>query len=400
MRPPPFQHGDPAAYGVLPAPRDRPEPLAEGWLPLTMGSVEDGSAVVNNEDLVLPELRIEDHAGGITVEPPNRIRMSWGLRDLREVDIILPNGIITSASDGTIYDASTWFARATTSPYLRHDSGTQWKWHIRADCQPEERIDRTTLWLYSRTAFQYYHFWGDVGWRPWVAEHCGVPLGRGDDFDSAFVGTFAPGSVQQEFFNAIGLRPERLCHLPHGVYRFERVLLPWSISRPEVPLHPARNALDPRHHKLFSPNLVSWYRRIMRAVGRSDGPHRVYVRRGQNIRRNFDRATDDELASRLGRMGFTSVDPGRLDLNGQIRAFASARFVVGIHGAALTNLLWCEPGCRILEIMPERYEDASYRIIAAMGGHAFHRLVVPETGSVLQANVSHICEVVASMLTA
>jgi capsular polysaccharide biosynthesis protein len=36
----------------------------------------------------------------------------------------------------------------------------------------------------------------------------------------------------------------------------------------------------------------------------------------------------------------------------QILLFQSAEFVIGAHGAGLSNLLFCEPGTKVIELMP------------------------------------------------
>ena len=36
----------------------------------------------------------------------------------------------------------------------------------------------------------------------------------------------------------------------------------------------------------------------------------------------------------------------------QILLFQSAEFIIGPHGAGLANLLFCEPGTKVIELMP------------------------------------------------
>ena len=36
----------------------------------------------------------------------------------------------------------------------------------------------------------------------------------------------------------------------------------------------------------------------------------------------------------------------------QILLFQSAEFIIGPHGAGLSNLLFCEPGTKVIEFMP------------------------------------------------
>ena len=63
--------------------------------------------------------------------------------------------------------------------------------------------------------------------------------------------------------------------------------------------------------------------------------------------------------------GWTAVDPETLPLAQQIQLFSSARAVCGVHGAGLTNMVWCPPGCRIIELMADNYLNGCFESISA-----------------------------------
>lgn len=44
----------------------------------------------------------------------------------------------------------------------------------------------------------------------------------------------------------------------------------------------------------------------------------------------------------------------------QIALFSSAAIIVSIHGAALANLVYCDPRCKILEVMPQKRINTHY----------------------------------------
>jgi capsular polysaccharide biosynthesis protein len=82
------------------------------------------------------------------------------------------------------------------------------------------------------------------------------------------------------------------------------------------------------------------------------GPAKIYL-----VRRGGTRGVinDEEVEAFLSKRGWTPVIPETPTLAQQIRLFADARAVCGVHGGALTNILWCSPGCSIIELMAERY---------------------------------------------
>jgi capsular polysaccharide biosynthesis protein len=54
----------------------------------------------------------------------------------------------------------------------------------------------------------------------------------------------------------------------------------------------------------------------------------------------------------LSRFDFESVYLEGMSVADQIRLFQSAEFVISPHGAGLANLLFCEPGTKVIELMP------------------------------------------------
>jgi hypothetical protein len=59
-----------------------------------------------------------------------------------------------------------------------------------------------------------------------------------------------------------------------------------------------------------------------------------------------------EVESFLHPLGFETVQLEGTSIEEQVTMFQRAEFVVGAHGAGLTNLLFCEPGTKIIEFMP------------------------------------------------
>jgi hypothetical protein len=65
--------------------------------------------------------------------------------------------------------------------------------------------------------------------------------------------------------------------------------------------------------------------------------------------------------------GFEIVDCGTIPVVRQIELASSASAIAGLHGAAMTNLLWVRPGTPVLEIFQPVYFNACYEQIAFQG---------------------------------
>ncbi len=98
-------------------------------------------------------------------------------------------------------------------------------------------------------------------------------------------------------------------------------------------------------------------------------PRKVFVHRVGSVRGIVNEA---EVLDFVQQRGWTVVDTAAMPMARQIALFAGADAVCALHGAALVNLLWCQPGCRVFELVPSTYLNGVYEGLAAMVG-ARHR---------------------------
>jgi capsular polysaccharide biosynthesis protein len=96
------------------------------------------------------------------------------------------------------------------------------------------------------------------------------------------------------------------------------------------------------------PPLAPWLRHF-KGLNNLKGvtPHRkiVVLRPGAKTRQMLN---SDELLLKL--KGWETVALENLSIKDQMKTFAEASHVLAAHGAGLTNLLWCQPGTKIIEI--------------------------------------------------
>jgi SAM-dependent methyltransferase len=101
------------------------------------------------------------------------------------------------------------------------------------------------------------------------------------------------------------------------------------------------------------------YSRLREAVEAVSGQaEKIYVARigARSRRMRNETAVIDEVRSR----GFEVVVPDALTLTEQIRVFRSAKLVVGPHGAGMTNIVFCDPGTIVYELIPSHYANACF----------------------------------------
>jgi capsular polysaccharide biosynthesis protein len=78
---------------------------------------------------------------------------------------------------------------------------------------------------------------------------------------------------------------------------------------------------------------------------------RIYLaRRGPRSITN-----EQEVISFLEKVGFSVLHCEDFPVWKQAQLFAAAKIVISLHGSALTNILFCRPGTRVIEIFSPDY---------------------------------------------
>ncbi len=112
--------------------------------------------------------------------------------------------------------------------------------------------------------------------------------------------------------------------------------------------------------------------------GHATGPARLYVSRAGIHRRRL--SNEAALLDGLTARGFQVVHPENLGLLEQIALFQDARLVVGVHGSALTNIVWCRDLAGLLELasypsgISWRNTDPHFSVLSRLLGARYQRL--------------------------
>ena len=217
----------------------------------------------------------------------------------------------------------------------------QENWTFRRCSLPTpKKIPGQTLVLASTGGNTYFHWITDVLPRIRLARQAGYDPAA---FDHVLVnGTDQP--FQKETLAHFGI-PESHCLCfpgPEAAYECERAVLPSLPGRPGVV--PAESVKFLRSE--FSGLASERAKKIF--IGRAGARHRSLVH-------------EEEISRKLAQRGFETLACEKLLLSEQAKAFASAEVVVGAHGAALTNLVFCRPGTRVIELFSPSYVNPCYR---------------------------------------
>ena len=88
----------------------------------------------------------------------------------------------------------------------------------------------------------------------------------------------------------------------------------------------------------------------------------IYVVRKNGYRQPL--GLNQIIRDNLSKLGVYFFDPSEVSIQEQIETFSSAILVIGVHGAGLANLMWCQQDTTIIEIFHPHYAPWCYLILA------------------------------------
>jgi len=93
---------------------------------------------------------------------------------------------------------------------------------------------------------------------------------------------------------------------------------------------------------------------------------KIYISRSNANRRRL--LNEKEVIDFLKTRGFECIHLESLTFKEQVHLLASSEYVIAPHGAGLTNIVFCPPGTKIIEIFSPNYVSVSYWNISAQVG--------------------------------
>lgn len=101
---------------------------------------------------------------------------------------------------------------------------------------------------------------------------------------------------------------------------------------------------------------------------------RIYITRRDAKKRRF--VNEDEIVNCLEQLGFQVVEASSFNFEEKIKLFSDAEVVVGLTGAGLTNLLFCNRKAAVLELFPETFVSYFYASICSYLGLNYQSIII------------------------
>jgi capsular polysaccharide biosynthesis protein len=262
---------------------------------------------------------------------------------VRHGRVLAPYAAVMTEDDTLLFDLSPYYGVTTPSQHP-----------IFLRCRPPAltEVSGSVGVLTTRGSDNYYHFLTDVLPRLELLRRAGAqPDAYVVDRTTRF---------QRELLDHLGLTADRCLggeKYPH--IRADQLVVP---SLPDDLLR-------------TPPWIVPWLRAQFLPDDLRPPHRRLYVSRG-DVKRTRRVDNEAELVAALEPLGFEAVDPGALGPAEQVRAFAEAEYIVGPHGAGLTNLAFAASGAAVVELFARDYVNECFWALAcAVEGLRYRYLV-------------------------
>lgn len=133
------------------------------------------------------------------------------------------------------------------------------------------------------------------------------------------------------------------------------------------------------HGGFMSPLVLDTVDALARGVEPGKADRLVVTRRAMGFRRLVD---EDAFAAHAGAHGYAQAEPGALSLPDQIALFKGASRIVGVMGAAMTNIAFAAPGTRVTLLTPAGMPDTFFWFIATLRGLDYTEVRCAQSGPV------------------
>lgn len=294
-----------------------------------------------------------------------------------EMSVQMPGDYIVTVRNGRIccYDESN-IAVITKNNYLIDDLSFQWD--SEGEKMDEAKNNKVFLLKgftkpkkYKGTVFSlmggggakyyYYHWLIDAVARLGLLRKSG----RFDEVDYFLVPNYNT-RYQKETLTYLGIRAEKIIdeELVHHI-EADRLIV---TSYTEIKFHHPKWALDFLHDSftISAPN--------------KKRDKLIYIPRG-DAARNRKVINEAELMTVLKDYGFDIRFLSEMTVPEEAEFFNSATLVLGAQGSGFANLVFCEPGTKVIEFFPSNYvRHIDYDICNKMGLE-YHYLLCPAVGN-------------------
>ncbi len=273
--------------------------------------------------------------------------------DLSEAFVaVLPEG------RGCVYEGAT--AVITSENKLARDISTGYAEVIISDSKlpPVYYIDGTVAFLPTQWGEKnYFHWMIDTVIRIYLLQKSTLKIDK-------YVFDGSDKRFNQETLKALGISPEKIIKSRSYPHIQAKELVVPSFTAKQDTLRTTKWGCK------FLRDLFLTPENIEKSSGK---PERIYISRKQASWRRV--LNEEEVVNLLDKFDFISITLESMSVAEQASYMAAAKVIISPHGAGLTNLVFCSPGTKLIEIFSPKYVSYLYWEISSFCGIKYYYLI-------------------------
>jgi capsular polysaccharide biosynthesis protein len=201
----------------------------------------------------------------------------------------------------------------------------------------------------------YYHWLVDVLPRMELLRRTGIHI------DKYIINCSGTIGFQNETLSVLGISRDQVIDCPEGThFQAQTLVVPGMVSArslmPKWPIHFLRQEL--LHN---------------RGIQQVNGYERIYISRAYATHRKI--VNESAVTKILEACGFRTVYLEHLSVAEAAQIFSSSKAIVAAHGAGLTNLVFCTPGTKVMELFAPRYVNLCFWVMSNHAGLDYRYLL-------------------------
>ncbi|MEG3925528.1 tetratricopeptide repeat protein [Microcoleus sp. T3_D1] len=221
---------------------------------------------------------------------------------------------------------------------------------------PVHHVEGTVAVLSGNTSVIYYHWIVDALPKLGLIELSGIDINSIDKF---LVSSYS--GFHKETLDILGIPENKIVEsskYPH--IQADRLIVS---SYPGLICCPTKWAVEFLRSK-FLPAA---------AEPNSQQPERIYISRNLGQSRRI--INEDEVLEVLNQHGFVTIYAESISIAETASLLRGAKVVVSMHGGGGTNLIFCSPGTKVIEILTPHYPTTCFYILSRQAGLDYYYLM-------------------------
>jgi capsular polysaccharide biosynthesis protein len=228
-----------------------------------------------------------------------------------------------------------------------------------------KKVDGTMLSLVQGVSGEnYFHFLFDLLTKLKLCDQI-IPLNEIDYY-------YVPGNIdwQKKIFLHFGIKESQL--IDSKIHRHIKAKKLIALDHPWYHKGYVQDEIEN-----FPEWIVYWLREkfldMKKKFGCSD---KIFIDRSESKFKHCQFQNNNEIINFLNSKGFTSYKIGKLDFLEQVYLFNNAKIIIGPHGAAFTNIVFCRPKTNVIEILPSTRKSLKCEKISNILSLNYSRIIV------------------------